>query len=953
MARAASRIGGTGPRSSEGSLLRGTKRMGTIIGIDLGTTNSCVSIVKDGRPRVIEDERGYNILPSCVAFKSRGRFVVGHGAKALILTNPTQTLYAIKRLVGRKFSSAEVQEAKKHLSYDIIQGEGDEILLRMDDAVITPVEASSIILKAIKDIAERHIGEEVSDAIITVPAHFSHSQRKGTMDAGEMAGLNVLRLLNEPTAAALAYGFKKDFRKKLAIYDLGGGTFDVTVLEAGDGVYEILSTGGDSFLGGEDFDYRVVNYLADRFLEKHQVDLRQDKMALQRLKDAAERAKCELSFVDRTPVLIPRVHGSLNLEATLTRDLLEELVSDLINKTLKLTARTMQEAGLSVDDLDDIIIVGGQTRMPRIQEQIRVFFGRAPCKGVHPEEVVAIGAAVHGYSLEDETESTLLLDVTPFSMGIDSAGEFFTRIIDKNATVPLNMARTFTTVSDNQESVKIVIRQGESRLSRENELLGEFRLEGIRPAPKMTPRIDVGFKIDASGILHVSAVDRDTGAQQAITIRNFVEAGSRETTGVQIPREISEVSVVGGTSQSVPVAASAAGASGVFSKLKSLFGSRARGKNGAPGIPEAATFQGVDPAAASPGMSDFSVQERSPSRTPQPAASLRASSPPDYPVRERSPSESAARSRPPAPIDDEIAADLRESLDSYFDGGKGEETGQALFTAGEEGDIAPLDDSWISPPGDEGGEDLGVFATGETSYDVTPRGAAAPGRQGASPHPVAAPANRPTPVRQDSPPSGWDEAVIPLDEVTQPFMGIPDQSFAEAVPSLEDYLGVAPRVVAPPPRRSVPAFGQDSRSLTPQEDTLPSPDRPADLLAAAAAEAARGMGRKPARLKIRYKRAKTFVEELTENLARGGTFVKTEKPLDVGRECVFEVYVPGTEDMVEVRGKVVWSSKGLPALGVGQEVGMGVQYDRQDEGGLGRLKDAVDSVRQSEAMSPA
>ena len=396
--------------------------MGVIVGIDLGTTNSCVAIVRDGRPKVIEDERGYNILPSCIAMKGRGRFVVGHGAKALILTQPQETLYAVKRLIGRKFHSAEVQESMKHVSYDVVEAQHGAVLLRMGDIEVTPVEASSIILKAVKEIAEKAIGEPVTEAVITVPANFTHAQRKSTMESGEKAGLNVLRLLNEPTAAALAYGFKKEIQKKIAVFDLGGGTFDVSILECGDGVYEILGTAGNTFLGGEDFDYRIVNWLSDTFLQQTGIDPRQDKEALQRLKDAGERAKCELSFVDRTPILIPRLSGDHNLEVELSREQLETMVQDLVNETIKITDSALRTANLSIENLDEIILVGGMTRMPKIQETIRIFFGMNPCKGVHPEEVVAIGAAVHGYSLEGETRSTLLLDVTPHALGVDTAG---------------------------------------------------------------------------------------------------------------------------------------------------------------------------------------------------------------------------------------------------------------------------------------------------------------------------------------------------------------------------------------------------------------------------------------------------------------------------------------------------------------------------------------------------
>ena len=549
-----------------------------VVGIDLGTTNSCVAAIIEGRPKIIEDERGYNILPSCVAFRSKGKFVVGHGAKALILTNPDQTVYAAKRLIGRRFSSPEIQEAVNRLSYQVFEGVNDEVLLRLGEVELTPVEVSSVVIKCIKEVAERSLDTAVQRAVVTVPAYFNNAQRMATKEAVELAGLECMRLVNEPTAAALAYGFKKDLDKKIAIYDLGGGTFDLSVLEISGGVYETLGTSGNSYLGGEDFDYRVVDHLAEQFVADHGEDLREDRMSMQRLKDAAERAKCELSFVDKTPVLIPRVYENYNLEMTLTRDVLESLVDDLIRETVRITSEALNEANVSIDELDEIILVGGMTRMPKVQEAIRVFFGMAPCKGVHPEEVVAIGAAVQAYSLENEAESHLLLDVTPFSLGIDTAGGFFGKVINRNSTIPVNQSRCFTTVNDNQDEVKIVVRQGESGMADENEFLGEFTLEGIRPAPRMVPRVDVTFKIDANGILNVSAVDRDTGEKQTVKIRDYIDRASPQgsSTEIQLASNPDEVVLSAAKGKADPGAGGAAG--GVFGKLKGLFG----GKDKAP-----------------------------------------------------------------------------------------------------------------------------------------------------------------------------------------------------------------------------------------------------------------------------------------------------------------------------------------------------------------------------------
>ena len=425
--------------------------MKNVIGIDLGTTNCCVAIMVDGRPKVIEDEKGYNILPSYIAMKGPNKFIVGHGAKAQAISNPKNTLRAVKRLIGRKVNDPEVAEARKRMGVDIIEGPNYDILLRIGDATMTPTEASSVLLKCIKGIAERFLGQEVKEAVITCPAYFTNAQRKATIEAGQKAGLKVLRLLNEPTAAALAYGYKRDLERRLLIYDLGGGTFDVSILEVGDNVYEVLATNGDSYLGGEDFDNRIVDHLAAEFRDQHGVDLREDAVALQRLKDAAERAKMELSFVDRTQIMIPHVYGTTNLQMELTRDTLEALTEDLVRTTFDVVARTLDEANLDVSQIDEFILVGGQTRMPRIQEMVKSFFGRPPCKGVHPDEAVAIGACVHADALTEDKGDILLLDVTPFALGIDSAGDVFTQIVPKNSTIPVAESRTFTTVVETRK----------------------------------------------------------------------------------------------------------------------------------------------------------------------------------------------------------------------------------------------------------------------------------------------------------------------------------------------------------------------------------------------------------------------------------------------------------------------------------------------------------------------
>ena len=878
--------------------------MGVIVGIDLGTTNSCVALVKDGRPKVIEDERGYNILPSCIAMKGRGRFVVGHGAKALILTHPTETLYAIKRLIGRKFHSAEVQESIKHVSYDVVEGEHGSVLLRMGEIEITPVEASSIILKAVKEIAEKAIGEPVTDAVITVPANFTHAQRKATMEAGEKSGLNVLRLLNEPTAAALAYGFKKDINKKIAVFDLGGGTFDVSVLEVGDGVYEILGTSGDSFLGGEDFDYRIVNWLSDLFAQQSGIDPRQDKEALQRLKDAAERAKCELSFVDRTPILVPRLHGEHNLEVELTRDQLETMVQDLVNETIKITDQALRTANVSIEELEEIILVGGMTRMPKIQETIRIFFGMNPCKGVHPEEVVAIGSAVHGYSLESETQSTLLLDVTPFSLGCDTAGGFFKAIVDKNTTVPCSESRSFTTVNDGQTEVKIVVRQGESKLAAENDLLGEFTLTGIREAEKMVPRIDVTFRIDSNGILHVAAVDRDTSESQKIEIRDYIEAATgEEPKAVTLAQE--DVQLPG---QGEP-AGSEEGAESADPQERAFFGRLAKlagfGKGKKRGGRKAAPT--ADPnlephALASRDDSDLAVAARS-----EDELAMASRTEDDLAIADR-----PARSQEP---DEDIAADLRSALGGSDAGVAGtgnletlpvddldpygvttRDAASAASAAARGRHAAPsLDDDIPELAADDIGDVGMVEVPSEQGlldpFGIQPRAGASAGVGGLDPGAL-----------------DLDDAA--LDEL-DPF-GIVEKAGAAPATGAEAEDDI---------RHSTPFAGGSQRTSAPS----------------AASDAKK---RRPAKLRIAYKKASTFNREYTRNLKRGGTFIKTKKPLDVGRDCVLHLTVPGLDDALELRGSVVWSSKGVEVM-AGQEEGMGIKYDPADTDGLEKLKTAL------------
>jgi molecular chaperone DnaK len=494
-----------------------------VIGIDLGTTNSCVAIVEDGTPVVIPNRGGYKTTPSMVAIAENGKRLVGHIAKRQAITNAENTVFAAKRLIGRKWGSAAVRSSIETMPYRIVEGPHDDVRIMLRDQVFSIAETSAYILQEMKIITEEYLGEEVSKAVVTVPAYFNDGQRQATKDAGRVAGLDVIRIINEPTAAALAYGFGRNIERKVAVFDLGGGTFDISVLEIGNGVFEVISTAGDTFLGGEDFDRRIIDWLVFGFQKEHRVDLRKDKMALQRLKDVAEKAKCELSSVRETEINLPFIistgrNEALHLQTALTRDKLEELSSDLVDRTLEICAKTLEEAEVGKDEIEDVILVGGMTRMPRIQQAVAEFFGIEPCKGVHPDEVVALGAAIQGAALLDEKNDILLLDVTPHSLGIMIVGGYFHKLIEQNTTVPTSKSHVFTTVKDNQTSVKILVLQGESDRAEENELLGEFVLTGLRRAPRGEVEIEVTFHISADGIVSVKARDMETSLEQSITV---------------------------------------------------------------------------------------------------------------------------------------------------------------------------------------------------------------------------------------------------------------------------------------------------------------------------------------------------------------------------------------------------------------------------------------------------
>src|SRR5215203_5688824 len=501
--------------------------MAKVIGIDLGTTNSCVAVMEGGKPKVIENAEGARTTPSVVAFTKDGERLVGQPAKRQAVTNPDNTVFAVKRLIGRRFDDPITKKDTELVPYKIVKGPNGDAWVQAGGKDYSPSQISGFILQKMKETAEAYLGENVTQAVITVPAYFNDAQRQATKDAGQIAGLEVLRIINEPTAAALAYGLEKEEGKTIAVYDLGGGTFDVSVLEIGDGVFEVKSTNGDTFLGGEDFDARIVNFLADKFKAKENIDLRTDRLALQRLKEAAEKAKIELSSAQTTeinqPFITARMEGGtttpLHLVETISRADLEKLVGDLIKRTLGPCEKAIKDAGLKASDISEVVLVGGMTRMPRVREVVKDFFGKEPHTGVNPDEVVAMGAAIQAGVLQGDVKDVLLLDVTPLSLGIETLGGVFTRMIDRNTTIPTKKSQVFSTADDNQSAVTIRVFQGEREMAADNKVLGQFDLVGIPPAPRGVPQIEVTFDIDANGIVSVQAKDKATGKEQQIKIQ--------------------------------------------------------------------------------------------------------------------------------------------------------------------------------------------------------------------------------------------------------------------------------------------------------------------------------------------------------------------------------------------------------------------------------------------------
>lgn len=896
--------------------------MSRTIGIDLGTTNTVVAVFENGRPRVLEDGKGYKVLPSVVFQKDDGTFVVGQAAKAHVLTSPDRAVYAVKRLVGRRFESPQVKAAVERMPYGIELGPEGGPLVRIGEQLLSPVEVSAIILQVARQIAQESVGEEISDAVITVPAYFNHAQRQATLTAASLAGLNCERLLNEPTAAALAYGFRKDDDRNVLIFDLGGGTFDVSILHLSEGVYEVLATSGDTYLGGEDFDDRIVGFLADRFMAEHRVDLRQDRTARQRLKDAAERAKCELSFTESTRLLIPRVTPELNLEATLTRTDLEGLVEDLVQRTMEIAKETVSSAGLSLSGLDDVVLVGGQTRMPRVREAISALFRKEPSKTVHPEEVVALGASVHAQSLDAPSQKgTLLIDVTPFDLGIDAAGGYFSTIIERNTRIPFTATRAFTTASENQERARITVRQGGSNRAKENERLGQFVLDRLSGGARMEHKVDVTFRIDANGILHTSAVDRASGERKVLTIDNYVESAKSPNWPPCIEGDGSQPP----TAQTAERDEKLPSKGGLLSGLFANFGRKTQ-------EPKRMELQAADHAPMPEGTSAASDSSGLPPHAqgllPEDLEDVDLLSPP---VEED--------------VGDPISLDLA-NIDFMSAGESDEPDPFSMLPEDEPDSMEPVINlanglPKINLPDMLAGdlnelEGLDPFAEGAAHED------------------------EPIPEIPDLPLPQLDAS----GDLDDPFAGLGDDIFADD-DVIQEMDAVRPGSLKPALDYGLESWETGSRSQELGDLSLDEgldlgledePLRPAileeDLFAAGdlfgafpgeveqeeriskpppakrpepVAPPKAKKSRAPARLKMNYRSRRAFVREYRQNLERGSTFIKAAKPLREGRECLFEVRAPGLPGAIALDGVVTWSSR-KRQLGEDEQSGMSIEY---------------------------
>ncbi len=927
-----------------------------IIGIDLGTTNTAVAVLENGRPRVIEDDRGYTVLPSVISAKGEGRFVVGQAAHNLILTRPDRTVYAVKRLLGRRFDSPEVQRVIKRVGYPIQEAPDGGVQVQVGDTWMTPSEVAAVVLQVARGIAEKALGEPVEEAVITVPAHFNHAQRKATLEAATIAGLRCDRIINEPTAAALAYGHRRNTDRTLVIFDLGGGTFDVSVLRLSGGLYEILATNGDTFLGGEDFDYRVVDHLVDALRARTGVDVREDRAALQRLKDAAERAKCELSFSDRANIVVPHVARGQNLETVLTRTELEDLCRSLVERCVEVARDAVAEAGLVLSDVDEVILVGGQTRMPLVREAVAGLFGREPSRSVHPEEAVAIGAAVHAASLGDvEGTPAVLLDVTPFDLGIDAAGGMFSRIVQKNARVPCSETRTFATMHDNQDTVRVTVRQGESRVAEENEFIGEFLFEGLPPAPRMQTKVAVTFRIDANGMLHVTAHEPYSREKRNISIRNYAD------------RNRTILRPAAPSSPTAPGPGPAAASREVKKKagfFDTLFGSKKATKPAEKSKTPAAAASAPGGVAALPVAPDPAFIEPPPVIAPLPVPTFE-------PLDELEPLEAT-----PVEIDSlseldafEMGDDFTAMEDDLYDpasasfglagahqvgeavGDPFSDLGHAVVAAldSEEADApgefpAAEDPAWELPGADGldasdlfggvdegdlfGGSDTGVLFGSEDQDPPTNPGLRFPNTDAA-------------PSATEAGPSADAMTGLTFEHLVEPpeadasigdDFGFALADAEEEATSGEDVFGFSmaeieievPEAPAPAPRS--PAAAGSAPTVSSAGATDRAPERPRDdateifrrpsapldadsdfafpmLGDEAPAEEPR-MARKPARVKLQYRERESLVAEYSENLRKGGALIKTAKPLAIGRECLFEISGPGLDTPLVIPARV-------------------------------------------------